>query len=56
MNYCKKHNQKFMDHLSVCPICLGERIVDFTQPNAHEVFEKAYNELKKEFENDKISE
>lgn len=26
MEYCKKHNQKYMDFLSSCPVCLGEKM------------------------------
>ena len=25
-NFCKKHKQKYMDHVSECPICVGERM------------------------------
>lgn len=24
--YCKKHKQKFMDHVKSCPVCLGEKM------------------------------
>ena len=27
MKYCKKHNQKYMDFLTDCPICIGETMV-----------------------------
>lgn len=47
MKYCKKHKQKYMDHLSVCPICLGEKMIDYTHKEAAEVHEKAFKELKK---------
>jgi hypothetical protein len=24
MGYCEKHDQKYQDHVPICPICLGE--------------------------------
>lgn len=45
MNHCKKHNQSY--HIR-CPICLGEKMIDYTHPNAPEVFEKAKKEVDEE--------
>lgn len=42
MNYCKKHNQHYL--VKRCPICLGEKMVDYTHKDAENIFEKAIDE------------
>jgi hypothetical protein len=45
MKFCDKHKQEYMDHVPVCPICLGEKMIDYTHTEAPDVHRKALNEL-----------
>lgn len=46
MGYCKKHKQKYMDHIQICPICIGEKMIDYTHLEAPDVYKKALEILK----------
>lgn len=46
MNHCEKHNQDYMPDR--CPICMGEKMIDYTHADAPEIHEKAKKEYDKE--------
>ena len=46
MNYCEKHKQKYQ--CPRCPICIGEKIIDFTHPESSDIMEKACKEYDEE--------
>lgn len=56
MKYCQKHNQSYMDHLSICPICIGEKMIDYSHKDADVIHKKALKELEHETNRDNRNE
>lgn len=47
MKYCEKHNLKYMNHLDYCPVCIGEKMIDYSYPDAPDVHKKAIESYEK---------
>ena len=53
MKFCEIHKQKYMDHVPVCPICLGEKLIDYTHSEAPDVHKKALEKINEENRGDR---